>query len=200
MPAPYDRIASQWDSIRKDFRPGEKAYLELLLNSLEPNSLILDLGCGTGVPNAVLLNEAGHRIHGIDASTELLKIARRHLPEAHFESRRIEEESPLPGPFDGVICWDAIFHIDRKYHESIFRRVAAALSPGSLFLLTSGGSANEAFTDTMFGEVFSYDAHPPEETLRLITSLGFEIIKNSLLEKPSGGRNKGRLAMAARKL
>lgn len=200
MPAPYDRIASKWESIRQDFRPGERDYFDLLLNSLQANSLVLDLGCGTGVPNAVLLNDAGHRVHGIDASSELLKIARKHLPEAHFELSQIEDPSPLPGPFDGAICWDAIFHLERAHHEAVFRRVAESLRPGALFILTSGGSANDPFTDSMFDETFSYDAHPPEETKRLIEEVGFEIVRSSLLEKPSGGRNKGRLAIAARKI
>lgn len=199
MPSPYNRIASQWEKARQGFRPGEEDYLSLLLDVLEPHALVLDLGCGTGVPNAVTLADAGHRIHGIDASGELLEIARRHLPESHFEQRQIETDEALPGPFDGAICWDALFHLDREHHEPLFRRVAAALRPGSIFLLTSGGSANDPFTDTMFGETFSYDAHPPEDTKRLVESAGFEIIRSTLLEKPTGGRNKGRLAIAARK-
>ncbi|MEP4077409.1 class I SAM-dependent DNA methyltransferase [Haloferula sp.] len=200
MPAPYDKIASQWESLRKDFRPGESDYLDLLVESLNPDSLILDLGCGTGVPNAVFLNQAGHRIQGIDASEGLLEIARRNLPGSKFELGRLEDDAPLPGPFDGAICWDAIFHLDRRHHAPIFRRVAESLHPGAMFLLTSGGSANDPFTDTMFGETFSYDAHPPDETKRLLEDTGFEIVRSELLEKPTGGRNKGRLAIAARKL
>ena len=200
MPAPYDKIASKWESLRKDFRPGEKEYFDILLESLASDSLILDLGCGTGIPNASLLSKAGHRIHGIDASIELLEIARRKVPGAHFELGQIEDETPLPGPFDAAICWDAIFHIDRKRHEPIFRRVADALRPGAIFLMTSGGSANDPFTDTMFGERFSYDAHPPEETERLLIASGFEIVRCELLELPQGGRNKGRLGVAAKKL
>lgn len=199
MPAPYNRIAVQWDAARRDFRPGERDYLELFQSSLQPNSLVLDLGCGTGVPNAAFLSDAGHRIHGIDASHELLEIARRHLPDSHFEPGQLEGDTALAGPFDGAICWDAIFHLERRHHEAVFRRVAAALRPGALFLLTSGGSANDPFTDTMFDETFFYDAHPPEESIRLVEASGFEIIRSSLLELPTGGRNKGRLAIAARR-
>jgi cyclopropane fatty-acyl-phospholipid synthase-like methyltransferase len=200
MHAPYDRIAAKWDSFRCDFRPGEQTYLDLLLDSLGPESRVLDLGCGTGKPNAVYLNGAGHRVHGIDASSELLHIARKRLPESQFDLGKIEGNDHLPGPFDGALCWDAIFHLERKFHEAVFHRVAAVLKPGAVFLMTSGGSKNDPFVDTMFDETFSYDAHPPDLTLRLVEDCGFEIIRSSLLEKPTGGRNKGRLAVAARKI
>ncbi|MEM1084810.1 MAG: class I SAM-dependent methyltransferase [Verrucomicrobiota bacterium] len=198
--APYDLIAEQWNSLRTGFRSGEESYLQLLLDSLSPNSRILDLGCGTGTPNATFLSAAGHRIHGIDASEKLLEIARENLPDATLEAGQLEGDQPLPGPFDSALCWDALFHLERALHQKVFERVAASLRPGALFLLTSGGSANDPFTDTMWDVEFSYDAHPPAETERLLTASGFEIIRSSLLEEPTGGRNKGRLAVAARKV
>jgi hypothetical protein len=82
----------------------------------------------------------------------------------------------------------------------LFEHVADFLRPGAVFLLTSGGSANAPFTDTMWDVEFSYDAHPPEETERLLLKSGFEILRSSLLEQPAGGRNKGRLAIAAKRL
>lgn len=194
----YDRIASDWNALRTGFRPGERDFLDLLLDSLPENASVLDLGCGTGVPNATTLATAGHRITGIDASRELLTIAATTLPGATLIQSSFEAVE-LTATYQGALCWDSLFHLPRRHHPQVISKLAAALVPGAVLLLTSGGSTQEPFTDTMFGHEFSYDALPPDETIALVKASGFDVIRAELLEKPTGGRNKGRLAIAARK-
>ncbi len=45
---------------------------------------ILDLGCGTGVPTAKVLAEAGHRVLGVDISEGMLEEARRKHRNVEF--------------------------------------------------------------------------------------------------------------------
>ena len=136
---------------------------------------VLDLGCGTGRPFAEEILARGHRVTGVDQSEALLAIARtryRDRPAATWIASTIESfESART--FDAVVCWDAIFHIDRAWHERLFARFAALLRPGGRFMLTFGGSAQPAFTDTMFGATFAYDSHPPETELALLARAGF---------------------------
>jgi SAM-dependent methyltransferase len=55
-----------------------------LLSLLPLNSMILDVGCGTGRPVAVLLSSAGHKITGFDISPRMLEFARTSVPDGNF--------------------------------------------------------------------------------------------------------------------
>lgn len=66
-------------------------------------------------------------------------------------------------------------------------------------MLTSGGSEHPAFTDSMFGEEFFYDSHPPEALRAFLGTLGLRVLREELLNAPTGGRDKGRIAVLAQR-
>jgi Cyclopropane fatty acid synthase and related methyltransferases len=194
----YNKIAAQWDAARVTFHSHEQRYLEALLEGLPSSSSILDLGCGTGRPMAEFVLAHGHRVTGVDQSEALLSIARYRLPQADWIQSRIEDFA-FDGCYDGAICWDSLFHIDRSYHRAILSSIHTCLAPGARLMVTVGGSANPAFTDTMFGQEFFYDSHPPEQVLSILSDLGFEFLISEFMDLPTSGRDKGRYAIVARK-
>ena len=107
------------------------------------------------------------------------------------------EEFETSDRFAGIVCWDALFHIDRAAHHQVLARVANLLSPGGRLMLTVGGSEHPAFTDTMFGREFFYDSHPPERALELLAECGFVPLLADFINEPTGGRDKGRYAIVA---
>ena len=196
--ASYDDIAGEWNVARHAFVRDELRYLETLLEGLQAPASILDVGCGTGRPMAEYVLARGHRITGIDQSERMLDIARERFPEGTWIHARIED-AEFEGTFDAVICWDSLFHIDRAHHEPILTRLYRCLVPGGRIMLTVGGSENPAFTDTMFGREFFYDSHPPERAVAIMEAIGFEIVIGDFMDLPTGGRDKGRYAIVARK-
>jgi SAM-dependent methyltransferase/ribosomal protein S18 acetylase RimI-like enzyme len=194
----YDGIATQWDEARTSFVGNERGYLELLLERVPTPASILDVGCGTGRPMAEFVLARGHRITGVDQSEELLTIARQRFPDATWLHARIEDFHPEAG-YDGVICWDALFHVERAHHEGILSRLYECLVPGGRIMFTVGGSANPPFTDTMFGHEFFYDSHPPQHVSAMLLGLGYELLVNEYMDLPMGGRDKGRVAIVAEK-
>lgn len=198
MPAPpYDRIVDAWVQHRPPLRPDETALFERWLENVPAGAPVLDLGCGTGRPIAERLASRGFRVTGVDHSAAMLDRARGFVPGAVF--RRAELDAPLGATFAAVVCWDAVFHLTRARHPRVFCEVHGALIAGGRFLLTTGGSANPPFTDTMFGQLFAYDALPPEETRAALRRIGFTLLDEVMLEPPLGGREKGRLAILAEK-
>ena len=71
------------------------------------------------------------------------------------------EDFRSPHRFDALVCWDALFHLERARHAELFTRFAVLLRPAGRLMVTFGGSDHPAFTDTMFGATFFYDSHPP---------------------------------------
>jgi len=94
--ASYDR---QWTHA-----PAGQFQRQAVWNVLEtlvrPGDAVLDLGCGTG-EDALYLNRRGARVTGIDASPEMVRIARTKGVDAHV--MRIEEMAGLDCAFDVVL-------------------------------------------------------------------------------------------------
>lgn len=194
----YNAISSHWDTARASFHGREQAYLDTFLVGLSPGSTIVDAGCGTGRPMAEYVIARGHRIMGIDQSEKLLSKARARFPAEHWIHAALETY-PFEEPCHGVICWDAIFHVDRKHHAAILERTARCLVAGGHLMLTIGGSVHPAFTDSMFGETFFYDSFPPQTVLRMLGDLGLSPLISEFTDMPTPGRDKGRYAIVAKK-
>ncbi len=162
----YNRIAASWDAARTSFYGRERDYLEAFLTGLPPGSRVLELGCGTGRPMAEHILSRGHKVTGVDQAAKLLDLASARLPEGTWIESRIEDFQSAE-QFAGIICWDALFHVERTRHDELLARMARVLADGGRLMLTVGGSDHPAFTDTMFGETFFYDSYPPDAVLRL---------------------------------
>lgn len=194
----YDRIAVQWDAARQGFYGREEAYLEALLEGLPSQSLVLDAGCGAGLPLARRVIERGHRVLGVDQSEALLALARQRFPDQRWVFSSLEDYT-FDEPCQAVICWDTLFHIDRGAHAVLLARMAGCLPTGGRLMLTVGGSEHPPFTDTMFGVEFRYDSNTPEKTLQLLQGLKFSVIIGEFMNLPTKARDKGRYAIVAQK-
>jgi cyclopropane fatty-acyl-phospholipid synthase-like methyltransferase len=199
----YDRIAEQWHS---NFR-GQTyvnrtlGYVDKILEGLPPQAKVLDLGCGTGNPIAKHIIERGFRVVGVDQSKELLKIAKNVVPEAELIHADMVEIQ-FNEKFAAAVVWDSAFHVKRKHHFAVYRKLADALETGGRLLLSVGGSGAEdfasddtGFTSEMFGHTFFYDGYAPKLARQLLEAAGFEI-EVWEVDDPS---SRGHIAVIARK-
>jgi len=197
----YDVIAQWWDEARASFYGREQHYVDALLDGVAPGAAVLDLGCGTGRPIAQYIVSRAMALTGVDQSIRQLEIARSRLPGATWIHATIEEcvaDEALRGRFAAIVCHDALFHIPRAAHETLVQRFAALLQSGGRLMVTCGGSPHPAFTDTMFGETFFYDSHPPERMLEILARAGFVPIVSEFLNVPVPGGDKGRYVFVGR--
>lgn len=192
----YDAIAHQWDNQRIQLSPAEARILTLLAEGLEPGSVVLDLGCGTGRPIATHFAVSGFRVCGVDQSPAMLALAQTRLPAHEWICAEIERFA-FDATFAAAIAWDSLFHIPRAHHGDIFARLRRGLPSGGRFALTAGGSDHPAFFDSMLDHQFFYDSHPPSVTMALLEGAGFLIEHQEYLNLPDGARDKGRIAVVA---
>lgn len=71
---------------------------------------VLDAGCGTGRHSA-RLQAAGHVVTGLDASPEMLAVARPKVPGARFVEGRLDRLPFRNGAFDAAVCALALSHL-----------------------------------------------------------------------------------------
>lgn len=73
---------------------------------VKPGAKYLDAGCGAGLA-AQIAAERGAQVFGVDASTNLLEIARRRVPTGQFELSDLESLPYPDGGFDLVTGFNA---------------------------------------------------------------------------------------------
>ena len=170
----YDLIATEFNNIRaKNFQ--EKSYLERLTRELPEQAQILDIGCGMGEPIASYLIQRNFKLTGVDASIELLKLAKDKCPAMHCiyaDMRTVV----IANKYDAIIAWDSFFHLSKPEQKSMLVRFASWLNKKGILLFTSGDQNSEVLHTEMLGEKFSYYSLAPETYKTYLKTLGFEVL------------------------
>jgi ubiquinone/menaquinone biosynthesis C-methylase UbiE len=88
---------------------------------------VLDLGCGTGRLSVALAERAGAKVWGVDASPEMLAVAKSKAPRGvAFKVARAEALPFKDGWFERVALWLVVHLVDRPAAFAEARRVLAA--------------------------------------------------------------------------
>lgn len=132
----YEAFASVYDVLMQDVDyPKRTEYLLEIFNRYDRKpTLLLDLACGTGAFSEELLKQ-GIDVIGVDASEEMLNIARERLPECLLLNQKAEELD-LYGTVDGAVClMDSLNHItDYDDFCKAIERTALFLEKDRLFV------------------------------------------------------------------
>jgi len=105
--------------------------------SLNKNSVVLDLGCGTGVPVSKILIEEGMIVYGIDASLTLTKVFHQNFPNAPVACEAAEDSSFFNRTFDAIIAWGLLFILPEEAQLILIDKMAAALNVTGKLIFTS---------------------------------------------------------------
>lgn len=158
----------------------------------ERGSAVLDLGCGNGALSKALC-EAGYRVTGMDASPELLKIARKDHPEIEFIQADAASFS-LAEPVD-VVFSNAVLHwVDRERQRDMLRCVYDALAEYGEFVFEMGGCGNNDLIHQTLEQVFAEHGFAYKmpfyfptigEYAALLEQAGFQVKLAVLFDRPT---------------
>ncbi|HEV3224780.1 MAG TPA: class I SAM-dependent methyltransferase [Puia sp.] len=140
----YDIIAS-WFFKSRDTSLFEKSYLDDVISHLPADATFLDLGCGTGMPILKYFIDKKFNVTGVDASNQMLEIAKSNFPQIEFISQDMRMLN-LNRKFNAIIAWHSFFHLPPSDQPAMFQRFEEHLKPDGILLFTSG---------VFFGEVWS---------------------------------------------
>ena len=105
--------------------------------SLKPlaGKTALDVGCGAGLL-AEPLARLGAAVTGLDASAELIAVAREHARSSGLDiDYRAGDIADLTGTFDLVTCMEVVEHVAEP--AAFVAALAKRLAPGGLLLLST---------------------------------------------------------------
>ena len=121
----YDTRAAEYARHRK-IHP--EVLRELIASDLfQPETRVLDVGCGTGNYAAALTVATSCRVSGIDQSQRMLEWARHAAPWDSLAQSGAESLPFADDAFDVVMSTDVIHHIHDR--DAYFREAARVLRP-----------------------------------------------------------------------
>ncbi|RYZ88623.1 MAG: class I SAM-dependent methyltransferase [Proteobacteria bacterium] len=100
-------------------------------------SVMLDLGCGTGIPVTKILLEAGLNAYAVDASPKMIADFRQNFPDVPVACEPVERSPFFNRSFDGIISVGLMFLLPEENQRALIPKMAAALNPGGKLLFTS---------------------------------------------------------------
>lgn len=136
----YNKVAQEYNAKFNKNLKIQKRVLKDFKNILEkrfPNEKIkvLDVGCGVGVDLKVFDNKK-YILKGIDISKEMIKFAKKNVPNAKFEVANFPKIK-ISKKFNGIII-DAFIHLFRENKaEAILNKVKKILKPKGIFFIST---------------------------------------------------------------
>ncbi len=130
----FESTAGQWDRMRDELF-GEGSYLLSLLNLLDPEMVVADLGCGTG-PTAELLAPIIGRVIAVDDSEAMLAAARKRLEpfgNVEIHQGRLEALPLNDGEADAATLILVLHHLPDP--AKVIAEVARILRPRGKLLV-----------------------------------------------------------------
>lgn len=180
----YDRHARAWDGDRGKSL-FERPWLDRFTSLLPAGGSILDVGCGSGVPIARHLIEAGFAVTGIDASAGMIGMCRARFPEQDWvvsDMRRLA----LGRTFDGILAWDSFFHLPPDDQRAMFTVFGAHAAETSALMFTSGPGQGEAIGCYRDEPLYHASLDGAEYRL-LLGGIGFKVVAQINEDPRCGG-------------
>lgn len=136
----FNKFAQDYDAQWEYIIPEMRQYYGAAVWALEtagPKPAILDVGAGTGLLSAFLLEKfPDARLTLMDISENMLDMARKRFVTRPGTEYIICDysQSDLGGPFDIVCSALSIPHLSPGDKQRLFQRIFTALNPGGMFV------------------------------------------------------------------
>jgi SAM-dependent methyltransferase len=174
----YAQWASWYDEPGNELLEVEKPVVHEILDAL-PVGVALDAACGTGRHGAYLAS-LGHRVIGIDATPEMLEVARAKIPVGDFYEADLCDLPVADDSVDVVVCAIAVSHVPDL--APVFAEFARVLRPGGHLVLTDSrgliGEIGLPLARTRADGTFGYmpvRSRLASDYLAVALPLGFEV-------------------------
>lgn len=176
----YDANASEFAERTLNLNLDE--LYQPFLSQLHPKARILDAGCGSG-RDLIAFSERGFDTTGMDASQEMVRIARKNSGRTvhHLRFQEIEWKDE----FDGIWACASLLHVSKSELPDVLGNLARALKRGGILAASFKHGEGERIED---GRHFSdIDDKQLEELLDMVPQLRLLESRRSMGARPSRG-------------
>lgn len=119
--------------------------------TLPAHAMVLDLGCGTGIPISKVMLDAGMTLYAIDASPRMVQTFQQNFPNTPVTCEAVADSLFFNRTFDAIVAWGLLFLLPENVQEMVLQKAAHALQAGGKRLFTTP-SQKIAWKDAMTGQ------------------------------------------------
>jgi len=182
----YDKIAQVYTKEFFDDKIDIK-YLDKFLSFLPHKARVLDVGCGPGNFTKYFLGK-GFYAEGIDLAPNMIKMAKKMVPEGIFKIMDMRKLKYPNKSFDGLCTAYSLCHISSNQALDVLKEFYRVLKPNAIMILMLQKGKGEVVIpeplDPKRKMFFKY--FQPGEIKNLLKKSGFKIIYQA--ERKSRGR------------
>jgi 2-polyprenyl-3-methyl-5-hydroxy-6-metoxy-1,4-benzoquinol methylase len=166
----YDSIAHRW--LEPHLNMNGIRQHERALQFRQKGGLALDVGCGCNGRFNRLLQSQGYQVEGLDISSEMISLAKKHNPNSTYYHADVCTWIPTK-QYDFISAWDSIWHVPIDCSQTVLLKLIGALNPGGVFIWTTGGlDGPEEKRDSCMGPPMYYSVLGIPKTLQIIADAG----------------------------
>ena len=163
-------------------------WVEELTTLLPSRAVVVDLGCGAGLPATRELTERGLRVLGLDFSAVQLGRARRLVPAACLVQADMTEVHLRDGGVDAVVSFYALIHVPLEDQRALFPRIRSWLRHGG-YLLAITGAERWTGTQTYLGAKMFWDLADTAAYLRWLAAARLEPVWHRYVPEGDSGHS-----------
>jgi SAM-dependent methyltransferase len=186
-----DRTAVRraWDDVAeayarsRDPSGSDAALIDDLVETLPPDPIVLDVGCGDGA--RTLANLPAGAI-GLDVSRRGLELATDVVPEPRLVQGDMTAIPLVDDSIDAITAYHAVFHVPRDEHPAVYREFARVLKPGGRLLITLPGGRFETVREGWMGGRMFFSSPGERTTLDHLAAVGFDDVERVTADDPLG--------------
>ncbi|WP_067523570.1 class I SAM-dependent methyltransferase [Nocardia uniformis] len=169
----FDQLVQRYETAYRD-RPEQVRAGMWLAERLDSGARVLDVGCGTGVPTARQLVDAGIQVVGIDISPAMVSAASAAVPEAIIHNCDVLDLTE--SGFDGAVAFFSLLMLPRTDILRALSVLHKAIQPGG-YLLISMVEADLDDTPVKFLDTdVRVSGYQRDALCRVVEQAGFAIL------------------------
>lgn len=132
----WDNLAEEYAAKPVDLPSAFERKIEITQSLMLPSDVVLDIGCGTG-SLALRLAPSGAQVHGLDLSSEMVRIAREKAEDVtnvtfHNGAFDASFDAIPDGSLDGVCAYSFLHLIEDR--SAALQHIHRLLKPGGFFV------------------------------------------------------------------
>lgn len=178
----YDAIASWWNAYHLDSDYGV-AQVERALGFAKHARTALDVGCGSGGRFIRRLEARGFDVTGVDASAEMIRLAKGNHPKCDFVQCDIQHWE-TDKTFDFILAWDCLFHLPLAAQKPVLSKLCRLLKKDGVLIHSFGDAIGDEHVDQWRGQEFRYSSIGISQNIEVMRENGLSLLHLELDQFP----------------
>lgn len=175
----WNKVANVYADTFMELQLYNQSYIKFYTALPSSRSRVLEVGCGPGNVAKYILNERPVlEWLGIDYAPNMIQLARKFNPTAHFKTMDGRCISDLKKTFDGIICGFFIPYVSTSEAKKFISDCHKLLNTSGILYLSfiDGDPASSKYLTSSQGDQVYFYYHRKSQLIQELQDIGFALL------------------------